>query len=366
MKSGPIRETPLEQGERILGELMKMGFHNLANALDIQALAKALEVPKTHKVHPLAHLCITGQYDCHAGQVLANLENALRWCANDHTGKASKWAISHLNDAARDMDFERLASMLSEIRAFGNLWSVGFQVVPKGTGSGPTRDFDLNVGSIRMGVEVHCKQMNRQEAEQLAKSYSKGPGTYFVYPAGQPKPNESTAENVASKFAQIKPGAKQADQNITSVLWLDLQDEDWWVLDISTALPVVISNGLFYSGGLWHAIYGNKGIPIFDGHSPVRVLKTGVPQMAHPGLFEQSPGWAAVILSYPRGHILFENPKAKTPLVNEQRESILRLPGFDFQTSRLSWPPSSKGLNQRIKDDIRSLSALSKVARFHT
>ncbi len=345
----------------LIDQLCGLGYDGLSGALDPQALAVALQAPNTYKPHPVAALCraVGSIGNDHGTQVLANVNQAIRACGSDSTHNARTWVNGRLAAACRESAFENAASALGEIRAFGCLWSANFTTKPVRTTTSPTRDFDVELDQSVFGVEVHSKQMNTQEARKLA---SAGLGTTVVYPAGQPRRDESTAENVASKFAQIKPRARQAATQTPTILWLDLQDFDWWPISGSHAEPVVVDRQEFYSGGLWHAMYGTTGTPLFEGHSVQQRAVEEVPRMAHPGLFEQSTAWAGVVLSMIRATIFFQNPSAPVVLPEKVVEALTGLPWFDFTRSRMDWPDDS--LTSRLDADRKRLSELEKRARF--
>ena len=313
----------LQKANELKKLLASESYGNMASSLEAEAIAESLSVQSSHKSHPVADILqAAGSVGSeHARIVLGNLEYALSALSHDTTGVALQWAKKHLNEAAREKNIENAAAMLAEVRAFGFLWDAGFSASSLRTGREPKRDFDAMIDDSVLGVEVTCKQMNADQAQQLAQALDEGPGTHFVYPAGYTKKGETTAENVASKFAQIKPHASQVSNHIPTILWLDLQDKDWWPVRASHAKPVELHKdhfscgGFCYSsGGLWHAIYGIKGAPIFEYNSDNPNLFKGVPIMAHEGLFSQSPSWAAVVLSLPQTTIIFENPNTKLSL----------------------------------------------------
>jgi hypothetical protein len=133
----------------------------------------------------------------------------------------------------------------------------------------------------------------------------------------------------------------------------------------SHAAPVTIAQQLYFSGGLWHAIYGDKGIPMFEYHSTDPMALSGVPAMAHPGLFLQSPAWAGAVLSFSRATLLFENAQAPTPLHDDVRAGLCKLRWFDLHHSRMSWPPGSVPVATRLSQDLDDLNKLATRAIYH-
>jgi hypothetical protein len=366
MKTMPTSNNEATELHRSLASRSK----ELSVALTIQDLEKALQQPRTHKDHPIAALIRRAftPYDTHEAQVLANLDRALKSCHVDHTHGAILWSRKQLQFAANEVDFQNAAALLAEIRAFGALWGCGLTVTRVRTGDERKRDFDANLrGRDPFGIEVHCKQMNAPEAKELADFLHSGPGFHTIYPAGKLKPGESTAENMASKFASIKSRAGQAAEGMPNVLWCDLQDEDWWVLNASYALPVVTINGSFFSGGLWHAFYGQKGTPIFEANTTEETAEKVSYFMRHDGLFKQSQKWDLAVLSFPSETVLFENPHPEHPLPSEEIEALIRLPWFNFDVSRFNWPPPSKlckpsRLDYLLKMDLLLLESLQNKA----
>jgi hypothetical protein len=367
MCSAPQLQSTSQEAKELL-DVLKGSFNSqLYKDLNESSVVQALLCPKTHKVHPLIYQLKRGglQNDPCASQVLANQERALKACLRDLKGDAHAWAKEHLNLAGDEKNIANASSMLAENRAFGYLWEAGCTVIPVRVGRGPTEDFRATYSGDSFGVEVHCKQMNQGQSSALAVFNAGPPGTHSIFPAGKPRPKETTAENVASKFAGIKPGASQASASIPSIIWLDLQDEDWWILDGSYAQPIVVSQQLYFSSGLWHAVYGKKGIPIFEYHTTEPMGLSGVPTMGHDGLFIQHPIWSAAVIGFPRATVAFENPNPVVPLTDEIRKCLCLLPWFDFVASRMNWPPGSRILQDSIRLDEERLTNLSKIAVYH-
>ena len=361
--------TLTDEATLLIAALRDNLFTKLGTALTTTSLTAALAVPKTHKAHPLVHLVRAASKvrSTTELQVLANLDAAIGACHRDVSGDAHRWACAQVESAAHETELANASSLLAEVRAFGTLWNAGLDVKSaRKSRVQKTYDFDVMLGSSAFAVEVHCKQMNTPQANSLAAFSATGdPGTRVIYPAGAPKNKETTAENVASKFAQIKPRGGQASVQKPTVLWLDLQDEDWWGLMPSHAEPFSVSQQLYFSGGLWHAFYGRVSTPMFEYHTTDELAFTGVPAMQHPGLFEQSKNWAGAILSFPKGTAFFENPDAPMPVDDHIRAAICKLSWFDVQRSRMSWPPNSDTVADRLSRDRADLSELARVAIYH-
>ena len=72
------------------------------------------------------------------------------------------------------------------------------------------------------------------------------------------------------------------------------------------ATPINTWNCGFYSGPLWYALYGWKGIPIFEGES---IYSSVI--IRHDGRFRMETKIDAVICSLPRCTMIFDNPFTK-------------------------------------------------------
>lgn len=341
----------LNEAQTLIAALRAMNLHGIAGVQPTD-LAVALAAPATHKQHPLARLvrAVTGQFNDHASQVLANTDAAIRATYRDAVLR--QWAQARLKAAALDKDFQNVASTLAELRAAGGLAETGITVhpIPTRTGHG-TADFDAEWQGARFQVEVFCKQMHGAEAKLLRDYHTAKPMDreqfIVVRPAGWKK-DETTAENVASKFASVKQRAHQASTSAPSIVWVDLQDEDWWSLRPDHAEPVVLDRDQFFTGGLWHAFYGSVGTPFLEYHMLAAGISRPVRRMMHSGLFLLARTWSGAILSFPRCALVRENPNAVRPLLLPIKEVLLGLRWFDLSRSRLDWPPPAAGRFSRL------------------
>jgi len=82
-------------------------------------------------------------------------------------------------------------------------------------------------------------------------------------------------------------------------------------------------------------------------------------------LFGQYQSWSAVAFSFPRGLVLFENPRASNPLTDGIREYLFRLRWFDFVRSRVGWPQGARLLADQVDDDRKSIEGVAQRARWH-
>lgn len=313
-----------------------------------------LRLERSHKKHPLLDVLdsVSGE---RSGRVSANTNRSLE--AALQRNQLAGWARAQLEACSRERDFANASARLGELRAAGFLALAGCNPTPIPVAMSPRADFQCAHDGNKFIVEVHTKQMNADESAALKKFTNLPPPTgmqpgkaysraHHVSPAGKARHGETTAENVASKFAQIKPGARQSSENRDSFLWLDLQDPDWWTIDPPCFRPISIYGEQLYSPGLWHAFYGVCGSPMFE-HTPVGPLGSHFPiaEMKHDGLFKQNPTWNAAIVSLPTMTALFGNPEAEIQLSVIER--LFRLPWFSLSDSVMPYP--------RGKEDVQKI-----------
>jgi len=202
-------------------------------------------------------------------------------------------------------------------------------------------------------VEVYSRQMTGDEVKQLEEfrnqPWPEKQGqrvlsrSHVVTPFGKPGSGENTTENVISKLASIKQEESQFSDIYPCILWLDFQDEIWDMLVREDwATPLNTWNSGFYSGPLWYALYGNKGTPIFEGESIYNSVK-----MRHNGRFRMETKIDAVICTFPRCTIIFDNPFTNKAIPCWFYSCLINIPWFSFAWSYINLPPCS------LKDRIR-------------
>jgi hypothetical protein len=365
-----------------LDRLRTGGFTELASQLDEAQVVSVMAAASTHKRQPLARLLDAmpeRAADGGAHQTLVNTNYAVRLILATGVATHKAWLAKKIGQSCDEKAFENATAALAEIRALGCLLQAGLTATPIPEAAVPTPDF--RVEPEPWFVEVKSKQMNSEEAKQLAAfearvhaeiaEHAAGEGSrgvrmaeHSVRPAGWKEGDRSVGENVASKFAGIKPSAKQAMQDHISVLWIDVQDEDWWTLSPDAVPPVRYWREEFTSVGLWHAFYGVRGLPIFESHSVDRRAISDVPTMSFDGMFFQASGWSGVAMAFRDAVVILENPSANNRLTPDIREKLLMLPGFDFEKSWLDWPPGARSLADRIADAHEMLRRLAERARY--
>jgi len=328
-------------------------FSGLNQLLTDGQIDAVLAAPTTHKPQPLAGLIRMAPVDAtgneHARQVLANTDWAVRGILGRGSSGLKQWIAGRVNDACAVRDYENVTAALGEVRSAGFLAQSGFDVENVRTARSKTPDFRLNGFPTPVFVEVFTKNMHGDEAKAL-KDFLRQPSPkpsaggavireHVVRPAGAPKQGETTVENLAQKFAGIKPRGEQAAREHPTVLWVDVQDADWWSVGGQDAQPAWVgADGQFFTSGLWHAFYGLKGTSMLEGHATSLPWKKPI-GMPFDGMFAQHASWSAVVLGFPRRTVVFENPWANRTLPLAFTEHLLNLRWFDWPRSWMAWPP---------------------------
>lgn len=319
------------------------------------------------KEHPLKRIVLPGEYET-AKQVSVNTETAFKVVFEEN----KEWLLSLKPRLLNINDYSESSSALAEIRAYSYLLIAGVLVKPISINkSSPTAEFSVDENNETVFIEVHAKQSNSLEAEELEKFYNKTPqfqkgqvwcvGEHIVSPFGKPETSEVTTENVISKIAPIKNKEHQFSAIDTSILWLDFQDETWQLLmTIAQLLPVSTWNGAFFSGGIWYAFYGWKDAPIFENFSLECPFMSPIIKMRHEGRFQKRTNLDAVVISFPRATVVLENPESQKPIKPWLWRKLISMPWFNFEYSYLNWP--NPNLRQKLESQRNTLIALSNLA----
>ena len=336
----------------------------LGSKLDEPSIGRIWRSPKTYRDHPLVPMfrsLIQVGIDI---STLHMTNEAIRQF--DLMSEHSEWLVSRLARCLQIEDFSFSASALGEVRAGGALLQGGFWVHPIAESSTKTCDFQISYNGLEAYVEVATKQMSGTTVDYLNSSSDSREKS--ICPGGAPDPDkdgETIGENVGHKFASIKPKAKQVPTGSVALLWVDVQDQDWWPADITDTKPVVSFNGEFYSGGIWHGFYGSKGTPLFERQSTEERIKAEQYTQSYPGLFSQHDRWSAAVLSFRNGTIVFEHPSPAIPMPECLVKQLLTLPNADYSQWWVKWPSEQPdALSGRIDRTIEELESLTKVANF--
>jgi hypothetical protein len=336
-----------------------------------------------NKLHPLAHLILANDdlvHDESGLHSLYNTKGAIRAITTRGSPALQRWLSKSLEELSVGRDYENCSATLAEIRAAGYCTAIGLHVEHiNETRACKTPDFSIIVpGGTELRVEVAAKQMDGKEAELLGKfrrsEFTATPARTFegvtirehsIQPAGAPRGNESSsAEVIIRKFSRIKQNSGQASTTLPSILWIDLQDQDWTFVSACDAEPVFLATfDCFWSTGFWHAFYGRLDMPIFMGHCVHPRPLEDVPRMIHHGMFMQDDSWSAIIMTLPQCTAVFQHPEARVTLPDAFLEGLHRLTRFDFSRSYFAWPSGCRDVRKRVEDTAIMLEALAKVAK---
>lgn len=232
-----------------------------------------------------------------------------------------------------------------------------------------TPDFEVrNDNGEKVYVEVNTIQMNGDEQESLRKFHSKRElpthtgisiRQHCVTPFGR-KNASCVAENVIHKLCQIKGEEKQFKEEITSVLWVDVQEQHVNMLSKRSlsSCPILTSREMIYSNELWYAFYGEKGLPIFENYTPFWGATRKTPIMQHDGRFHKNTESKidAVVFCFPNSTIIYENPYSKKKLPKWFIRNMFNVRWFNYQGSKLDFP--SHSLIEQLKIDKRIICSL--------
>jgi hypothetical protein len=300
-------------------------------------------------------------------------------------GNSETWFNNTLKRVAQTGDLEESASAIAEICCYGAMREAGFTVRAIRPASTPKPDFEFSLENTTGVIEVATKLAHDRRVRRVRqiadgetppgveRSKFKISGTKItslkaeVHPFGPPNPDklgDTTQTNAISRICSIKAKETQFVEGLPSILWIDFRHLGQWpaVLTEKQSSPLICGrHGTLCSGAIWYAFFGWNGAPVFDD-------KIGggytVTPMAHDGRFYKgaikSSRYSAAIICLQKATILFENPVTKTPLTDEQRATLTRLPWFSLEYSAAEWRP---GDLDRAHELARSMiSALEKHA----
>lgn len=225
---------------------------------------------------------------------------------------------------------------MAEIRACGALLEAGYPVVlgGKNADTGARPEFHITLGGVETIVEVWNRNM--------PATFVTASGT--LAPFGAPNPNkegDSVLTNVIQRVAGIKDREHQAAVGQPFVVWADLQSVETMRFDYSDHLAVVMNDdtGRLLSGGYWHALYGRKGDPLFEGGHFRQEMST----MLHEGRYYATmkhghpTRLSGVLFASPRSTAFMEHPSPVNSVPSEFRKLLFGVPRFDVGISLANW-----------------------------
>ena len=337
-------------------------FSQFLSGDQINIIANA---PRKDRSHPTKKLFCNDNKNLY---VYYNTEFALSKILSED----KPWLESQKDKLSAIDDYSTASAAIGEIRAYGYLIGAGFQVAPiTPSKNDNTPDFVIkNSEGEEIEVEVNSKQYSEDESLELEKFNSQTNSAqhssttireHVVTPFGKPKPGENVTENVISKLTAIKQNEKQFSPDKPSILWLDFQDELWTLgLKVDSTQPIRTWREEFYSGELWYAFYGKKGLTIFEQSSVEPRIKSNI-TMRHEGRYRYDSKIDATIISLPEHTVILENPFSKNKLPNWFWDSAVFINRLNFENSWTNWPENR--LKERIETEEDRIKELSVIAR---
>lgn len=299
--------------------------------------------------HPLINLLFS-EKDKFASQRIVNLIKGFEYIRELDPG----WQLSN-DDKNRLLDTSVQTSngIIGELLVYGYLAEVfrHSERVPRAKTKTP--DFKVSGNqnkafSTSVSIEVHSKgwssfmQTKLENAETVVVKKLKNGVTSSLKstelrPFSTREVSHHTEDGI-SKLAQIGSKSCQIPANDAGIIWMNLDQDD---LNLSIqpgdCFPAYsLGSKSLESGIIWNALYGMKNQFIYEGF-PRRRPKV----MQHDGLFAQNPGLSAVVVSFYRHVVLFENNSLQNPLPSWFREQVLNLRGFSWQSSWMIYPNSN-------------------------
>jgi len=283
-------------------------------------------------------------------------------------------------------DYTNASGTLGEMRCYGYLLAAGESstVEPVQTKKGTrTADFKASYKGETVIIEVNTPQMNSEEFKNY-KTFLKNTklrhdskisiSEHVSRPYGikkcedkstKNKKDMTVTESVISKLGGRKQDgskgeSKQFSETEYSVLWVDLQDEYMSVINDrgESSHPILEWNGSFWSNELWYALYGEEGLPVFEGAT----FEVGIPyteiEMKHQGRYNNESNIDMVIYSLPQYTVIYENPKSKKKCPMWFYEIVKRLRNFNSNGSMLE--NETVSLLERIENNKEKIRQFSR------
>lgn len=361
-----------------------------------------LRAPRYYLDHPLKWLLEGAEKDDSLQrQVLINTAQACltialkAYAEGSPNKKLQRWYKNKVLQAAYvpssedpDVAYDALAEVyaaLAEIRVLGCLLAL-FEKVDIPNEKGPdlvvqtvTGEFvEVEVTTLRMAKDSACRlaPVQRQGLEPCERLEIATKGIFrghHVFIHGEPKQGEFSVDNAVHRFVgKALEENEQLSGNKPALLWLDLQFEDHWACSPDEAWPLyVLQEGRFRTGSLWLAHYGKRSTtPLLDSESITEGLPANMRGIQHTtlrysGYFQTEQARAsAVVVSWPRCVVLFENPWAKQPLPRSFLEKIIALKWFDWPRSwvRPFWEDTKTAFNELQHRVAQALQMIRGVA----
>lgn len=309
--------------------------------------------------HPLLYLILAkDERTCHIAQrtdkCLANVRNL-----------NPQWLNGKVNIILQSQDLQNVSAILGEIRAYGELaWVWRDKITTPISGA----DFRVRLPDCVVGVEIYTPQHRTKRHMRIAEEHQSSHITTTMtelFPFGWPERErvDTIQGEAVSQLAQAKAREHQFTNNEISVLWLDLQDPILWSMDFrkEQLLPISAFQETLTSGALWNALYGEKGLEVYDDLStqglPPRCYK-----MEFDGRFNQDTLIDFCIADTRTAHVVFENHRKTEVVPSSVYRGLHNLFKFNLEMSWLDWPNRGT-LRMRVEETIKSLRLYKEAFR---
>ncbi len=273
------------------------------------------------------------------------------------------WLINNKRHLLDGNDIHNAYAALGELCCYGYLISAfgADHVSTISPEKIPTPDFCVSDDDgEKVYIEVNTVQMNGEEYDELKEFESnKNSQTnqrttvreHSIVPFGRQKAR-CVAENVISKLCQIKDDEKQFNKDCPAILWVDLQSPHINILykRAESSCPIMTFQETIYSNELWYALYGEKGLPIYENYNPIFNIREA-PKMLHNGRFHigNQSKIDAVIFCLPCSTVIYQNPYSQKPIPKWFMEKLFLIRWFSFQGSKTNYP--SNDLEKQLEID---------------
>lgn len=282
------------------------------------------------------------------------------------------WLIKNKSYLLDGNEIHNAYAALGELCCYGYLISAfGADYVSAiATEKTPTPDFCVSDDNgEKVYIEANTVQMNGEEYDELKEFKSnKNSQTnqritvreHSIVPFGRQNAR-CVAENVIHKLCQIKDDENQFYKDYPSALWVDLQSPHINILHkrAESSCPIITFHETIYSNELWYALYGEKGMPIYENYDPIFNIRQA-PLMLHNGRFHISNQSIidAVIFCLPCSTVIYQNPHSKKPIPKWFMEKTFLMRWFSFQGSKTNYP--SNDLEKQLEIDKNIINSFQK------
>jgi hypothetical protein len=289
------------------------------------------KIDRTYKsYHPMRFLLVSID-----NKRVFNTKRAFKTVYN----KDKHWLDSKKRFLESENDIES-SSAFGELRTYGNLLLMNFQVVPAGSNEGA--DFKIADNSQN---EVFIETLTKNLAQNSSITFGTTTNNTAnikiemteIAPYGLPacnKKNDGISTNMISKICAIKQDEQQLSDTVPSIIWVDLQDNSHCFSEKSHCLPILSKDEYLTSGCLWHALYGHKGDRIYEDSAE---FDRHIFSMEHNGRFIQSEKVSGFIFSFEDATVLMENPWSKNKLPLWFKKNVLSLWLFSLEYSLIDF-----------------------------